>query len=436
MTPVPRQRTKTGADTHADHECGCTTTTVSRRRVLQGMGLIGAATAAGPLISSRAAYAASGTWDGNVLVLLSLRGGFDGLSAVAPIGDPDYSIKRPTIAIPASTALAIGDRMFGLHPSLAPLAPLWASGAMAAIHAVGTPDLSRSHFRATDELERAAPGSSVRSGWIDRLLGAVGTHTVFEGVHLGSGDPGLLLAGSGPALAMGQLKDTTLASQDWVGDRLNTALKALHTGSTMVGSDAALTTLAALTTVSDVVARDTTPRNGASYPAGELGTALADAARLIRANVGLQALTIDVDDWDLHSAFGARGTGAFATRLTDVANSLAVFAKDLGSLFDRVTLMTISEFGRRVEENGSGGLDHGHGNAMLILGGGLNGGKVHGTWPGLTDAALLDGDLDGTTDYRSVLSEALTNRCRVPSSALSSIFPGLSPQTPGIFMHA
>lgn len=326
--------------------------------------------------------------------------------------------------------------MFGLHPSLAPLAPLWASGAMAAIHAVGTPDLSRSHFRATDELERAAPGSGVRSGWLDRMLNAVGTHTVFEGVHLGSGDPGLLFAGSGPALAMSQLKDTTLASQDWVGERLNTALKALHTGSTMVGSDAALTTLAALTTVSDVVTHDTAPRNGASYPDGELGTALADAARLIRANVGLQALTIDVGDWDLHSAFGARGSGTFATKLTDVAKSLAAFAKDLGALFDRVTLMTISEFGRRVEENGSGGVDHGHGNAMLILGGGLNGGKVHGTWPGLTDAALLDGDLDGTTDYRSVLAEALTNRCRVPRSALSSIFPGLSPQPPGIFMHA
>jgi len=143
----------------------------SRRRFLQGLGLTSLGVAGlglgVPMLSARAAYASTPTWDGPILLILSLRGGFDGLSAIAPIGDPDYAIKRPSIAVPALTALATGDRMFGLHPALAPLKPLWDSGLMAAVHAVGTPDGSRSHFTATAELERAAPvPACALGGWI------------------------------------------------------------------------------------------------------------------------------------------------------------------------------------------------------------------------------------------------------------------------------
>src|SRR6476661_4952971 len=157
-----------------------TAPSVSRRTLLKGLSVGATALAMGP-ISAQAAFAADANYDGDTLVVLSLRGGFDGLSAVAPVGDPDLTRLRPKIAVPASSALATGDRRFGLHPSLAPLMPLWNAGVLGAVHAVGTPDRSRSHFQATEELERAAPGSSLRTGWLNRVLGANGTGTTFQG---------------------------------------------------------------------------------------------------------------------------------------------------------------------------------------------------------------------------------------------------------------
>jgi len=149
--------------------------------------------------------------------------------------------------------------------------------------------------------------------------------------------------------------------------------------------------------------------------------------------VGLQAVAIDVGDWDMHSGLGNAGGGEFATKAGEVAAALAAFATDLGSTFDRVSVVTLSEFGRRVEENGSGGVDHGHGNAVLLAGGGLVGSRVHGTWPGLADAQLDDGDLAGTTDYRNVLAEFLVKRAGLTNSQLGSVFPGLTPQFVGAF---
>lgn len=400
---------------------------LSRRRFLQAVGVLGAAAVTPAALSCQAAYASTGSWAGPVLVVLSLRGGVDGLSVVAPIGDPDYARLRPTIAVPASRALATGDRRFGLHPALAPLLPLWQGGRMAAVHAVGTPDGSRSHFQATEELERAAPGTSVRTGWLNRVLGIAGTGTVFEGVTLGSGSPPPSLAGTAPALAMDSLAGFDLAGSDWVGTRLATALRSLHSGTDLPTAPTALLTLSALSATQAVAAA----ASGATYPGSDLGKALADAARLIRADVGLQVLTIDVGDWDMHTDLGLAGDGWMADKLADLAACLAAFAQDLGPAFDDVNVVTMSEFGRRVEENGSHGVDHGHGNAVLLLGGGLVGGTVHGTWPTLTDAALDDGDLAGTTDYRDVLAEVLVKRLHLAPAQLSTVFPGLSPASPG-----
>ena len=420
----------------SEHPCDCPHSRGwSRRRFLQGLGLTAAAATVGPMISSRAAYASTATWNGPILVVLSLRGGFDGLSAIAPIGDADYAAKRPTIAVPANLALPTGDRRFGLHPALLPLKPLWDSGKMAAVHAVGTPDQTRSHFSATAELERAAPGSSVRTGWLDRVLGAVGTGTVFEAVQLGAGMPAPLLSGPAPALATNKLTDFALSNADWIGPRMANTLRTLHTGTSLPAAAPALVTLAALDTTAAVVRAGLAPHNGAVYPANSsLAAALTDAAALIRANVGLQALTIDVGNWDMHAGLGAAGTGWMAANLSDLAGSLAAFVKDLGStLTDRLTIVTVSEFGRRVTENGSGGVDHGHGNAVLLLGGGLDGGKVHGQWPTLANAALDQGDLAGTTDYRNVLAECLERRFAMSASALSAVFPGLARTYPGAF---
>jgi hypothetical protein len=195
----------------------------------------------------------------------------------------------------------------------------------------------------------------------------------------------------------------------------------------------ALLTLQALDTTAATVKADPGVRNGAVYPAKSvLGAALADAAVLLRANLGVQTITLDVGNWDMHSGLGITGNGWMATQLADLAGSLAAFATDLGPLLDRVTVLTISEFGRRVTENGSGGVDHGHGNAVMLLGGGLLPG-VHGTWPGLADANLDQGDLAGTTDYRNVLAEYLVRRMGVSTSSLPSIFPGLAVAPVGAF---
>lgn len=403
---------------------------LSRRTLLKAAGLTAVASA----VSVRTAYAAEHT--GDVLVVVSLRGGMDGLSLIAPVGDPDYARLRPTIAVPASTALPTGDRVFALHPALAPLLPLWTAGTLGAVHAVGSPDGSRSHFSATEELERAAPGTTLRTGWLDRVLGATGTGAVFQAASLGSGTPGQLLAGPSPELATSSLKRFTLSGSEWVGPRMTTALRALHTGVDSPQVPAARLTLDAVGAAAAIVAADGTPRGGASYPATGLGRALADVARLVRAGQGLQAACVDLGDWDMHSGLGRDGTGWMADQAAELAVCLAAFAADLGPDLGRVCLVTLSEFGRRAAENGSGGVDHGFGNCMLVMGGGVVGGRVHGSWPGLSPAALDHGDLAGTTDFRSVIGELLVRRSGVPEAALAQVFPGFRPTFLGLARSA
>jgi uncharacterized protein (DUF1501 family) len=403
--------------------CGCPEQqALSRRGFLKGLALAGGAAAAAPVLSTRVAYAADGA-PGDVLVVLSLRGGMDGLSVVAPVGDPDYARLRPSIAVPGASGIGTGDRLFALHPAMAPLKPLWDAGTLGAVHAVGTPDGSRSHFRATEELERAAPGSTIRSGWLDRVVGSSATGAALETVQLGPGTVPTMLHGPTPELSALSLKEFTLAQSTWVGPRMATALRALHQGVDGPSVRAARSTLGALDAVAGVAAA-AGPQNGAAYPDSDLARGLSDAARLIRHGAGLRTVCLDYGDWDMHADLGRGGTGWMAEQAGRLAQALAAFAQDLGPLMGRVTLVTVSEFGRRVAENGSGGVDHGYANAMLLMGGGVVGGRVHGRWPGLTAAALDRGDLAGTTDYRDVLGEVLTRRCGLSAAALADVFPG------------
>jgi uncharacterized protein (DUF1501 family) len=361
-----------------------------------------------------------------VFVVLSLRGGFDGLAAVAPVGDADYARLRPNIGVKATQGIQLSST-FALHPSLAPLKPLWDSGKVGVVHAVGTMDRTRSHFAAMEEVERAAPGSSVRTGWLDRALGLRPRGTVFQGTRFGGASAGPV---SGPfaELSMNSINDVTLPMTEKAADltRFTTALKAMHAGS---GSALARPTTTALSAVA-AARKLPVQKAAATYPSGStLGEALADLAKVIKSNVGLQAACLDVGDWDLHENL----SGRMAPKLADLAACLAAFAKDLGTHLSRVTLVTISEFGRRAEENGSGGTDHGHGNAMLLLSGGLSAAKVHGRWPGLSPNQLDRGDLAGTTDYRSVFAEVLRRRCGASTTDIKTIFPGFSPTTLGAF---
>jgi uncharacterized protein (DUF1501 family) len=406
--------------------------TLTRRSLLRALGL-GAAGTAGAgalgLTNARVAWA-SGPWTGDTLVVLSLRGGFDGLNAVVPLGDAAYPVLRPTIGVTAAQAVKL-DAMFGLHPALAPVKPLWDAGHLAAVHAAGLPAPNRSHFDAMDELERAAPGSAVRTGWLDRVLALHDSSGPFTGVQLGSAEMPVALSGPVETLGMDRLSDFSLDGTDATSrPQWNAALTALHAeaGTSLKGS--ATTTLAAL----DSAAQFSTtyaPANGADYPGSGLGHTLADTARLIKSNLGARVITLDEGDWDMHAGLGTPGSGWQHDKLADLADSLVAFATDLGPALDGVTLITISEFGRRAHENESQGVDHGWGNVMFVLGGHVSA-AVHGTWPGLADAALVNGDLRATTDYRAVLADVLANRCGADAASLTSVFPGYTGSTLGI----
>jgi len=394
---------------------------ISRRGVLT----IGAGAAltglVGEGLSTRLAFAGA-PYTGDTLVVLSLRGGFDGLSAIVPIGDPNYYTARPTIAVPKASVIA-GDGMFGLHPAFAPLQARWAAGTFGAVHAVGQPNPSRSHFQAMEEMERAAAGTSVRTGWLDRMLGVAGATFPIAGVAMGTSAPARLLAGPTPSTSMLTVDGFKLGGDDARSPMMATIGK-LYDGA----PDLLAAPVRAVGQATGTVAALPAYTPAATYPATALGGALQDVARLVKANVGLMAATVDFGDWDMHEGLGTPVKGQrMYDHLTELALALEAFATDLGPAFGRVTLVTLSEFGRRVAENGSHGVDHGNGNAMLLLGGGVRGGKVHGAWPTLAPNALTAGDLKATTDYRSVIGEILQSRCGLRSVA--EVFPNAAAVT-------
>jgi len=405
----------------------------SRRAFLKRFAATGALTGlAAQGMATRLAFA-DGPYTGDVLVVVSLRGGFDGLNVVVPTGDPAYTTWRPTIGVPQNALLPL-DAMFGMHPALQSLMPFWDAGNFGVVHAVGQVNPTRSHFEAMEEMERAAPGASARTGWIDRTLGLRTPGTAFQGMQLGSGMAASSFIGPTPELALWSVDSFELsgASDTTERQRWQQALRTVHQGSPTTVGGPATTTLDALATAGSLQDAGYTPANGAVYPAdSDLGNALKDVARLVKADVGLQVACVDYGDWDMHSDMGTVDQGWMFDHLTEMSLALAAFATDLGSKIGDVTVLTLTEFGRRVEENGSTGTDHGHGQAVLMLGGGVDGGKVHGTWPGLAEPDLVDGDLAGTTDYRSLLAEALEKRCGAGS--LSTVFPNLPAERIGAF---
>ncbi|GGN55187.1 hypothetical protein GCM10010112_05680 [Actinoplanes lobatus] len=412
--------------------CGCEDNrqaVLSRRRLLAaGAGV--AAGVAGATVDTGLAFAADPAYAGDVLVLISLRGGFDGLSAVVPAGDPAYYAARPAIGVPKAQLIG-GDAFFGLNPGLAPLLPYWTGGKLAAVHAVGQPAPNRSHFSAMEELERAAPGTSLRTGWLNRMLGTVGSGDPFQAVAMGTAMPARVLGGPAPYVGV-----TAIDRMVLTGDQADRPIAATMTRlfedapTSLRGTAGQLT--GGLRQVAKLRAQAYTPANGAVYPGSDLGNALRDVARLIKTNSGLLSATVDSGDWDMHENLGVAAPGKrMYDQLKAFATALAAFAADLGpDHLRRVTVITISEFGRRVAQNGSGGLDHGYGNAMFVLGGNVKGGKVYGRWPGLTEAQLRDGDLAVTTDYRAVIGEILRSRCGVAD--LNGVFPGVTAAGLGI----
>jgi uncharacterized protein (DUF1501 family) len=373
---------------------------------------------------------------GNVLVCIFQRGGMDGLNVVMPQGDPDYINLRPTLAIPemkpgdASTAIDL-DGFFGLHPSLAPLKDAWDDKGLAIVHAVGSPDPTHSHFDAMDYMERGTPGEKqIPTGWLARHLQITASQTgsPFRAVGFG----GLLqasLRGPVPAVALESITDFHLGGnkQSPLLSQFQSDLSDLYSFDTVLDPQAVLT-LDATETLKQVAASTYQPAGGAQYPASQFGKALEQVAQLIKSQVGLEIAALDIGGWDTHVNEGAL-VGQMPKLLDDLAVSLAAFYQDMGDGMKGVTVVTMSEFGRRAKENGGGGTDHGHGNVMFVLGKRINGGKVYGKWPGLAPEKLVaPGDLAVTTDFRSVLGELVQKHLQDPQ--IGQVFPDFSAYQP------
>lgn len=374
-----------------------------------------------------------------ILICLFQRGAVDGLSMVAPFGDPGYFAARKEIALaePAKSASTDGtidlDGFFGLHPQLAPLAPIYKAGHLAVIHAVGSPNATRSHFDAQDFMESGVSGDkSVQGGWLNRALLACPEDraklaTPFRAVAMTATTP-RTLQGELDTLAIPNL--ATFGVSAAAGLAQPKFASGAAAGFESLYSDAVDDVLQgtgresfeAMAMLKKADPLKYTPAKGATYPPGAFGRTLAQIAQLIKADVGLEVAFAESGGWDTHANQGA-ATGQLAGRLMEFGSGLAALYRDLGDRMNDVVILTMSEFGRAVRQNGNRGTDHGHATCFFALGGAVHGGKVLGPWPGLAPEKLFEErDLAVTTDYRDVFAEIAQKH--LGARDLTKVFPG------------
>lgn len=400
----------------------------SRRAFLKGSAVAIFGVGSIPAWLSRSVYAADGSPRGRkILVAVFQRFAVDGLNMVVPFGEQRYYDLRPSIAIPKpdgtlNSALDL-DGFFGLHPSLAPIKPIFDAQHLAIIEAVGSPDPTRSHFDAQDYMESGTPGfKGTGDGWLNRALPKEnGPVSPVRAVSLGSSLP-RSLRGRNDAVAVNSLNDFQVR-----GDALGAGTFESMYESTLdtMLHGTAKETFSAVKIMQSIQKQTYTPANNAKYPNGRFGQSLQQIARLIKADVGLEVAFAEIGGWDTHvNEVGAQPhVGQLANNLKEFGESLAAFYQDLGDRMEDVAVVTMSEFGRTVRENGNRGTDHGHANVMFAMGGGIRGGKIYGDWPGLQDEQLYEArDLALTTDFRDVLGEMVAKHLGNPK--LKSVFPG------------
>ncbi len=370
--------------------------------------------------------------DADLLIVVFLRGGMDGLNLVVPYTEDDYYTNRAMIGVPPPGAAANPafdlDGQFGLHPAAGALRDLYQDNKLAFVHAAGLTNDTRSHFDAMDFMERGTPGiRTTTTGWLTRHLQGASGQAVMPALGVGSITPTALL-GSANAVSMVSAEDFVLdAHWAWTG-QLRRALRRMYRGDGWL-HQAGERTLNAMDVLEYAHPSDYTPANGAVYD-GPFGESLQLAAQVAKLDLGLQVASLDLGGWDTHERQGEEGGGYFAELVETLGNNLLAFYTDMLDYANRLTVVVMSEFGRRLRENENAGTDHGHGNVMLVLGGNVNGGHVYTSpWPGLAPAALDGGqDLAITTDYRRVLSEILIRRLGNP--LLGAVFPGYQGYTP------
>ena len=391
------------------------------------MALVGTAVVPSFLRRSVLAQATSAQAQGKRLVVIFQRGAADGLNIVVPHAEPNYYQLRPTIAIPQNQLIELNG-FFGLHPAMAAFKPLYDQGHLAIVHAAGSPDTTRSHFDAQDYMESGTPGvKSTPDGWLNRALQAEdlhrqGNHSAFRAVALGSQVP-RTLDGKIAAVAVNRVQDFAVAGKSANATPISQAFEAMYADS----GDAVLHQTGAETFEAVKMLKATDPAHykpspGANYPNGGFGDNMKQIAQLLKANLGVEAAFTDIGGWDTHQNQGSVN-GQLANCLRDFSQGIAAFWTDMGSDAENIVLVTMSEFGRTAQQNGTGGTDHGHANVMFVLGGTVKGGKVYGKWPGMaTEQLYQNRDLAITTDFRQVLGEAAFKT--LGARNLDLIFPG------------
>lgn len=401
---------------------------INRRVFLKSSGLALVSFGVMPRAFERAVFAAPVARRRKTVVVVFQRGACDGLNVVVPYGEAAYKSLRPTIAVPApkgggkDAALDL-DGFFGLHPALEPLLPFWRDGSLAAVHAVGSPDATRSHFDAQDFMESGTPGrKATEDGWMNRCLqtSPEADATPFRAVAMTPNLP-RSLAGKAPAVAMASVGGFDLRPS--AGASVARGFEDMYAGAvqdTLHGTGQE--TLDAVRFLKKSDPARYTPAPGVEYPRGAYGDSLRQVAQLLKADVGVELAFTEIGGWDHHAAEGGLH-GQLAVRLRELGAALAAFHEDLGGRMADVVVVTMTEFGRTLRENGNRGTDHGHASVSFVLGGPVNGGKVHGRWPGLGERYRYEGrDLAVTTDFRDLLGEVVARHLGVRD--LAAVFPG------------
>jgi uncharacterized protein (DUF1501 family) len=409
---------------------GARPTKFSRRYFMKqgGIAMVGLSTVPAFLQRAIASTPAEGK---KQLVVLFQRGAADGLNIVVPFGEPNYYRMRPTIAIPqpkrAGNEAALDlDGFFGLHPSLAPLLPIFQQNQLAIVHAAGSPDPTRSHFDAQDYMESGTPGvKATEDGWLDRAIGTIPEENAspFRAVAMGPNLP-RMLRGSTGAIALPDLKQFKVQPQSAaMANVVEGGFEAMYAQSV----DHALRgtgteTFEAIDLLKKIDMSKYPPENGADYPKSPLGQRLQQIGVMLKAKIGTEVVFVDCGGWDNHVNEGGV-QGQLSNLLRDLGQSMAAFHQDMGDHMADVVVVTMSEFGRTAKENGNRGTDHGHANCMFVMGGDVKGGRVYGRWPGLENQQLNEGrDLLLTTDFRTVAAEILARHNGVKN--LNAVFPG------------
>src|SRR5258706_6603868 len=405
----------------------------TRRLFLKSSGLAMFGVGVAPAWLSRAVYAADAPSPRKkVLVAIFQRCAVDGLSVVVPYGEKRYYELRLSIAIHApngspETAIDL-DGFYGLHPSLAPLKPIYDAGKLAIVHAAGSPDPTRSHFDAQDYMESGTPGRKATSdGWLNRALAAEVSElrSPVRAVSLGAALP-RALRGKNDVVAINSLNEFKVRDAEGAGTFESMYAATLDKALNGAGRK----TFDAVKMMQSIQQQPYAPSGGAKYPNGRFGQSLMQIAQLIKAGVGLEVAFTDVGGWDTHvnQVGQTPATGQLANLLGNFGQALAAFYQDLGDRVADVTVVTMREFGRTARENGNVGTEHGHANVMFVLGGPVKGGKVYGRWPGLDQSQLYEGrDLAVTTDFRLVLSEVVSQY--LGNKDLRTVFPGFENQS-------